>query len=306
MRGVPHAARGETRVKGIGNLTFRSDYWADPPARRAFKEFLLAIHGLDLTLWEEKGFWDENYRAFSLFDGDRVVSSVCLYSVDMTLAGTQCRVGQFSGVGTLPPYRRRGLARWLTQEALERTSAAHAGYFLFADDDALTFYQRCGFAPVAETGVSLAVVPSRPRAGLRKLDARDDRNLELIYRVACERSPVSTTLGAWNPKLLMFHCLYALRENVYSIDDLDVVVLFKTEGERLDLLDVVGRRVPSFAELHPYLARNDQREVRFHFVTDKLEITPTGRWSPSGNNAHIRGPFVLPGPERIFPATAHA
>jgi len=294
-------------MKGPGNLTFRHGYWADAAAKHAFKEFLVAIHGLDLTRWEAQGYWDdEAYTAFSLFDGDRVVSSVCLYSLEMIVAGKRCRLGQFSGVGTLPPYRRRGLARWLTQEALDRTSANHAGYFLFADDAAVPFYERCRFTPVLETGVSLAVTPARPRTGLRELEVGNDRDLELIFRIASERSPVSDQLGSRNAKLLMFHCLYSLRKQAYYVSDLDVVVFCKTAGQRLELFDVVGRRVPSFAQLHPYLAGEDQREVRFHFMTDKLGITPTGRWSPAGNNAHVYGPWQLPGSEVFFPATARA
>ncbi len=294
-------------MKAPGNLTFRHGYWADASARGAFKAFLLTIHGLDLTTWEEKGYWDdENYTAFSLFDGDRIVSSVCLYSMEMIVAGKPCRLGQFSGVGTLPPYRRRGLARWLTQEALDLSSAAHAGHFLFADDEALPFYQRSGFAPVTETGAWLKVTLPPPRPGLRKLDAANDRDLELVFRTARERVPVSDRLGGWNAKLLMFHCLYPLREHAYHVADLDVVVFFRIQEGRLDLFDVVGRRVPSFAELHPYLAGDDHREARFHFMTDKLKVMPSGRWSPIGNNAHIYGPLRLPGPEAFFPSTARA
>ena len=61
-------------------LVLRSHYWDDRRAKDAFKAFLLDIHNLDLTLWDEAGFWDDHYTAFSLFDGERVVSSVCLYS----------------------------------------------------------------------------------------------------------------------------------------------------------------------------------------------------------------------------------
>jgi hypothetical protein len=39
-------------------LTFRSAYWEDHPARDEFKKFLRSMFGLDLTLWEQKGFWD--------------------------------------------------------------------------------------------------------------------------------------------------------------------------------------------------------------------------------------------------------
>ena len=91
------------------DLEFREAYWDDRKARQAFKEFLVEIHGLDLSAWEQAGFWDEDYRPFTLFDAaGRVVSSVCVYSVEMLVHGESCRAAQISGVGTLPDRRRQG------------------------------------------------------------------------------------------------------------------------------------------------------------------------------------------------------
>jgi GNAT superfamily N-acetyltransferase len=287
-------------------LTFRSRYWDDCRARDEFKKFLLAMHGLDLTLWEQRGFWDDLYTPFSLFDGDRIVSSVCLYSMEMVIGGQKCRVGQFSGVGTLPQFRRRGLSRWLTEKAMHWASATHSGFFLFADDEAVPFYAKCGFLQVQETVATLLVDIPELRPGLQKLDAQSDRDLERIYRLACERSPASDALGVCNAKLLMFHCLYTLRDHMYYVPDLDVVVFFKTDRERLILFDIVGRHVPHFSELHPYIVQQPHRAVWFQFMPDKMGIAATGRRTVEGDNAHIHPSLHLPEPDCLFPYVAHA
>ena len=291
----------------IDGYTFRRAYWDDPRARAAYQAFLIDIHRLDLGPWEKHGFWDERYVPYSLFDGDRVVASVCLYDMDMVLAGRRCRLGQLSGVGTRPELRRRGLNRWLTEQALRDTAGTHEGYFLFADDDAVPFYQRCGFVPVEEQIQTLttSTLPA-PRSGLRKLDPADEDDRALVYRLACERAPVSNVLGVLGPKLVMFHFLYILEGCTYYAADLDVVVAFRVNGGALTLFDVIGREVPPFAALHPYLATQPHREVAFHFVPDRMDVTPTGARPLHGANTHLDARLRLPAPGCVFPFVAHA
>jgi len=198
------------------------------------------------------------------------------------------------------------MSRQLTERALEWASPTHDGFFLFSTDGALPYYATCGFRPVRESGATLATVCPEPRSGLRRLDPEDDRDIERLYRLACERTPVSNVLGVLHPKLLMFHFLYTLRDHAFEIPDLDVAVFFKVDDGCLTLYDVVGRDIPPFSELHPYLAGHAHHEVRFHFVPDRMEIEPTGQWSPEGNNTHVLPPFRLPGPDGIVPHVAHA
>ena len=288
-------------------LEFRSGYWDDRHATDRFKEFLVEIHGLDLSLWEEKGYWDhENYIAFSLFEGERMVATTNLFSMQMLVEGRRLRLGQFSGVGTLPEFRRRGLNRWLTERALEWAAPNHDGYFLFADEDAIPFYERCGFVPLRETISTLTVQPPALRPGLRKLDPQDDADLERIHDLACRRRPVSELLGTWTAKLLMFHCLYTLRDDLYYLPDLDVAVFFRVEQGHLTLFDVVGPKIPAFADLHPFISMQPHREVRFHFMPDQLNVEPDVRATLEGGNAHIYPPLQLPGPDCLFPFASHA
>ena len=43
---------------------FRSDYFHDSDAKTAFVQFLVDIHGLDLTRWDSEGFWDDDFVPF--------------------------------------------------------------------------------------------------------------------------------------------------------------------------------------------------------------------------------------------------
>jgi len=104
----------------------------------------------------------------------------------------------------------------------------------------------------------------------------------------------------------MFHCLYTLRDDLYYLPDLDVAVFFRTEAGRLTLFDVVGKEVPSFADLHPFISELPHHEVRFHFMPDKMNVEPDGRVTLEDSNAHLYPPLRLPGPDVLFPYSSHA
>jgi GNAT superfamily N-acetyltransferase len=287
-------------------LTYRAHYFDDPVHRTEFKRFMHMIHQLDLTVWEQYGFWDPAcYTPFSIFDGARIVSTVNIFTMDLVVQGQVRRVGQISGVGTDPAYRRQGLARHLTGAALEWAARTCEGFFLFASDEAVALYQLCGFVPVREAAPVLAVTPPRSRSGLRRLYTANDEDRALIHRLARERAPVSRVLGVLTPSLLMYHCLNGMRDHIGYVAELDVLVLFRTDGRRLTLFDVVGPAVPSFEELHPYLAAYPHQEVLLQFEPDLMGVVPQVR-VPQANNAHVRAPFAMPAENCVFPFVAQA
>lgn len=288
------------------NLTFCENYWDNTKLKSEFIRFLSRIHRLDLSLWDHMGFWDWLYRPFSFFDGNTLVSNVCVYSMDMTILGQKRRIAQISAVGTLAEYRRRGLNAELTQKALDWARDSHDFFFLFADEDAYQFYKRCGFRLADEYKARLSVVGRSPRPGIAKLDMTRAEHVELVYGLANNREAVSDILGVFNEKLFMFWCLYFLRDHIYYIAALDVLVAFKREGSLITLFDIVGARIPVFAEVYPYICDHSDESVEFLFMVDKLRLENFQYVKVEGNGTHLLGRFPLEHTQFIFPYTAHA
>jgi ribosomal protein S18 acetylase RimI-like enzyme len=289
-------------------LRYREAYWEDRDARRAFQAFLHEIHGLDLVRWEAAGQWDDDYRPFSFFDREgRVVSSVCLYSLDMVVEGSPRRAAQISGVGTLPAYRRRGLNRELTERAIAWAQAAgHAFFFLFADEGALPFYEACGFQQLAESVPSVAVDSVVARPGAVVLDPNEAVDRQRLVRAVQRRTPVSERLGVLSAPLFLYHAVYPQWERLLHIPDLDVIVACRHRGERLTLFDVVGERIPTLDRLLPHVATPDVKEVTFRFLPERLDPGPLTWRETTENGLHERGDIPLRGQRFLFPFTAHA
>lgn len=288
------------------NLSFRENYWDSLELKVEFISFLNRIHRLDLSLWDKMGFWDHNYRPFSYFDGNSLVSNVCVYSMDMTIQGKQRLVAQISAVGTLPEYRRRGLSFKLTQKAIDWARNNHDFFFLFADQDAYDFYKKCGFRPVDEYKASIAVSGGVAQPGAVKLDIQRKDHIELIYRIASDRDSASDVLGVSNKKLFMFWCLYSLKDHIYYVPELDVLVLYKRDNGLITIFDIVGSKVPAFSKIYPYICGEIDKTIEFLFMVDKLNLGSFDRINVEDNGTHILGDFPLEGTRFIFPFTAHA
>lgn len=287
-------------------LTYRENYWDSPRLKKRFIKYLAQVFGLDLSLWDRMGYWDPEYRPFSYFDGSELVSNACVYSMDMTVRGKKCRVAQVSAVGTLEKYRRKGLGTDLMARALDWVQKNHEFSYLFADKNAYGLYRNCGFSLTAEHKPRLAVGGGEAGGDIIHLDVERKDHLELIHRLASVRTPVSDLLGVSNEKLFMFWCLYALKNFVYYVPKLDVLVLYKREGGRVTIYDIVGASVPPFSEIYRYICDEHIETVDFLFMVDKLNLTGYDLVRTDDNGTHVRGAFPLADTKFIFPITAQA
>lgn len=289
------------------SLVFKTNFYKDDRSRKELIRFVNQIHNLDLTRWDQLGYWDKNYRPFSFFDGSRMVANACLYSMKMRVDGQDCQVAQISGVGVDPAYRQRGLAYELNMKAIEWAENKHDFYFLFADSEAFRLYEKCGFRRDEEHRPVVNVGGSVPTGRIRKLNmnAPDDR--DLVYAGAINRTPVSNLWGVNNPKLLMFWALYFLSDNIYYIDELDLVIMFSRNGERTTVYDIVGAAIPGFETIYPFISAPTDRQVEFMFMTDRLGIVQ-GDWVTLGPEAgmHLRGDCPVENGPFIIPMTARA
>ena len=282
----------------------RSEYWKDPRAKAAFKDFILKIHGLDFSTWDQAGFWDEAYPPFSYFMDDELVANVCVYLLDAIIDGRQTKLAQISGVGTYIDHRRKGLSRRLTEIGLEWAKEKHEGVFLFADTDAITYYEKTGFQPIEEYLEVTRATPTPMRKGAVRLDPDNHDHLAKIHNYAKNRVPVSDHFSVGSEKLTMFHVLYTMRNVIYEIPKLNCLVFCKRSVDRLSVFDVVGERIPNWNEIYPFIADPCDENVEFHFYTDKLNVEGAALKTLGGNLPFIKGAFLVEKP--VFPFTCRA
>ncbi len=286
------------------SLELRRHYWEDRDSRAAFKSFIKDIHNLDFSRWEAMGYWDSAYTPFSYFKEGKVIASVCIYLLDAVIAGRQTNLAQISGVGTDARWRKRGLSRELTEMGLAWARDKHEGTFLFADDEAIPYYAKCGFSPLNEYLERHFATPTDFKSGAIQLDVTDKAHLDRIYDYALRRDYISHQFSVQSSKLFMFHALYFLQTNIYEIKDLDCLVCYKRDGNTLSIYDIVSEEIPRFEDIYPFIAKETDLRIEFHFQTDKLGLENVEKVLITENNAFTKGIFPVKDP--VFPFTSRA
>lgn len=289
----------------MDGLEYRFDYCDDRRLKNAFNDFLIEIHGLDLTLWEERVGWDRDFVPFSFFEGDRVVASTSVYVMDLLVRGEWRRVAQISSVGTTPRLRRRGLNAELTRRAKEWI-AEHAagGTFFFAADEAVGFYAKQGYVERPEWRAVVDVPPAIANPSYRVLEY--ERDEERIVRLVEERTPVSTILGVRSPKLELFHFLYENAGEVRYLEEFDLLAAVEVEGSTMSVYDLVGPRLPRWSEIASGLVDPGVREVSFEFTTDRLALAGPRLVEERKSRLHVVEQEDLIVGEVMLPFTGHA
>lgn len=286
-------------------LTYRENYFDDLKLKNEFIRFLNLIHNLDLTRWDDSGYWDSNYYPFSFFDKKKIVSNVSVYSIEMNIDGVKQKVAQISSVGTDPEYRKRGLSTNLLERALNFAKKEHQHIFLFADKNAQKLYQKFGFQYSAEYLPTIDLNSSNHKSLVRKLSLSNTDDLYLIDNKVTSREFISNKIGYKSRNLLYFWLIYFLNDSIYYIDDLECLILMKQENRILTIFDIIGSNIPDFEKLLPYIADKSISQIQFRFMIDKLNIENIEHIE-TDNGLHLSESFPLQKEKLIFPQTVQA
>jgi predicted N-acetyltransferase YhbS len=155
--------------------------WSDGLARAAYGRFFAAQIA---TPWGRT-----HLRRFALVDGDEVPASAKLYVFDAVLDGAPIRVAGLGAVFTAPAARRRGAARDLIEQLLERAGGEGADLALLFSEIGPDYYARLGFEVIPTLDRQLRVTEStRYGAPMTMVRGGDDRDLKDIVAMGAARA----------------------------------------------------------------------------------------------------------------------
>lgn len=287
-------------------MQYHTQYWKDEVLLSAFKTLLYDIHQLDFSLLIESGFWDDNYVPFTFFKDGKAISNVCIYSVPCIINGEEKQLAQVSGVGTLPEFRKQGLNRELTKRAIEWAKNQHEFFFLFADDEAVDYYDNGGFTPIKQYLIRQTLQENQQLPFTKKpLEKLGLERLDFIAEAVEKRSPVSNIFATMSLKLTMFHVLYTLPDHLYYIKELDTIIAMEQKKNCLAIYDLIAPSMPSLEMLLPFIINESINELEFHFYPDQLGVNNFNYIERKGYNPFLKGNLSIKKP-LVFPYTIYA
>jgi GNAT superfamily N-acetyltransferase len=240
----------------------------DAALQTAFCDYVPQVfRRVDFRRWCEWGEWDDDYRAFAMFEDGRVVANVSVMRMRLRLEGREVEAFQFGAVGCVPSHRRRGLSRGVMTAALE--ACGDAPVLLFANPNVRQFYPRFGFEPWPQTLFAAAheAVPEGPPAP--KLDLEDAKVRAGLATLSREGLPVTERFGARGYATIA--SWYAANGFARPLRRLgaDAWVFADVEGDTLYLDDIFAREPFDLRAQIPRLIDRPIRSIRFGFTPER-------------------------------------
>ena len=198
-----------------------SDYMRDDTLRHALNDLTKKTFGFDFEDWVTGGYFEGDYIPYSFIEDGKIISNVSANSMTFLQNGVDRNYIQIGTVMTDEAYRRQGLAKKLMEHVIKQYKDDCDGFYLFANPDAVVFYNRCGFSKETEYRYSVKnEFCMRKSAGEIFMPVNTaDEQMKQKYMDMVRRSAVNSSLEHLNKfGLQMFYT--ADMENVYYARDM--------------------------------------------------------------------------------------
>ena len=283
------------------NYQYRKGYQADSNLMKSYFDFTESVFRFSLADWKNAGKWDEKYVPHSLVHNDRVVANASVSIMQLQITGKDVPAIQLGSVGVLPEYRGKGLSRIIMEKVLEEYRHIPV-VFLFANHKVLDFYPKFGFRRVNEIIPQMDVSGvSAPLGQANKIDIGSEP-LKRLLQARLQHSSIIDARG--NIPIYWYHLMYNYSENLYYIEDKDIVFIAKYQDDCAAIIDILSANPVSFHEIAGYVLMPETKKVHFHFTPDWL-VKNYEATSNEGEVMFVLGEFPENRVDFKFPVTAH-
>ena len=232
-----------------------SNYMRDDTLRHALNELAKKTFWIDFEDWVTGGYFEGDYIPYSFMENGKIISNVSANRMTFLQNGVERNYIQIGTVMTDKNYRRRGLAKKLIDHVIEQYKDNCDGFYLFANLEALEFYDQCGFSRVTEYRYEVKEEFCKRRSeGERFMPVNTaDSSMEQINKFG----------------LQMFYT--ADMENVCYAKDLDCFIVAETEGDTLFLQSIICENQVALSDVLCRMS-GEYHECRLGFVPDRKDM----------------------------------
>lgn len=127
-----------------------SNYMRDDTLRHGLNDLTKKTFGFHFEDWVTGGYFEGDYIPYSFIEDGKIISNVSANRMTFLQNGVERNYIQIGTVMTDEAYRRQGLAKKLMDHVIKQYKDDCDGFYLFANLDAVDFYNRCGFSKETE------------------------------------------------------------------------------------------------------------------------------------------------------------
>ncbi len=220
------------------NYGFVKDFKLDQQIRPSFNKLTEAVFGFSLENWYKDGFWGEYYIPYSLLHHEKVVSNVSINKIEFDIEGERKLGIQIGTVMTDEKFRNRGLNKYLMERIIHEWKDRTDFVYLFANDSVLDFYPKFNFKIVDEYQHSKTVDTHSASSVWKKLNMKDPAEVAFFIGRIKDSIPIAKISMRNNVSMIMFYCNWFKKNNIYYIQELDVIVIADFNNDTMYLDDI--------------------------------------------------------------------
>lgn len=225
----------------------------DPILKESFFALAKEVFDIDFKLWDKNGYYDDNkYITYSFVDHQEVIANASCNIMEIEIEYKTYHFIQIGTVMTKEAYRKQGLASQLIQKIIEDYNDICDAFYLYASDEALSFYPRFGFQRCDEYLAHFDVV--HHHYDFELLDMKLNTHRQLVAQAYNYGNPYAKVAMKDNLNLMMFYLLSDL--NVWYSASLDLIAITAIENDRLICYDIFGKCEQPLQEILNQLTPN--------------------------------------------------
>ena len=249
-----------------------SDYMRDDTLRHALNDLTKRTFGFDFEAWVTGGYFEGDYIPYSFIEDGKIIANVSANKMTFLQNGVERNYIQIGTVMTDEAYRRQGLAKKLMEHVVKQYKDDCDGFYLFANLDAVDFYNKCGFSKETEYRYSVkdefCMGKSTGEIFMPVNTADEQMKQKYMDMVRC--SAVNSSLEQINKfGLQMFYT--ADMENVYYAKDIDCFIVAETEENTLLLQSIICENQVALSDVLQRV-RGEYHKCQLGFVLDLKDM----------------------------------
>lgn len=232
--------------------------------RKSFNQLAEETFQISFENWYQNKYWDDNYIPYALIDNNKVVANASvnvMQTICNDLAKTYIQLGT---VMTAVAYRQTGLADFLMKRIINDWQTKADAIYLCANNTVLDFYPKYGFEATEEYQFSMPI-KNQP-ANIRKLDMASANDRDILYKAYQQSNRFSLLPMLANKGLLMFYCSQFMAENIYYLQDSELVAIVDYSNDEMLCYDIFGATEQSLTVVLSQLAQQQTRKVKLGFA----------------------------------------
>ncbi|MDD3287481.1 MAG: GNAT family N-acetyltransferase [Alphaproteobacteria bacterium] len=285
-------------------LVYRENNENGSPTFQAVMDLLADTFDLNIEPLKTFDLFEPTYRSFSYFTENRTcAANVSAIDVPLFLSGNPVKATGIQSVATRPSYRHRGLSRDLLARALAWCDKQSDLVLLHTSIP--DFYLPFGFSIVQEHFFVGKPPEAVGEACAHELSWESQKDRALLRQMLLSRTPASSVASICGLSgMFILNAMGTEGLCLYHLPALQVVVAVKNkEGGTLCLLDIIGQKIPTLAQIVGALDCAPS-SIEAHFSPDLLDWTGTKAPCQKKNVLMIRGEFDIDRPFMLQPTLA--